>query len=256
MLFRSDTFISKSGNPWIDSRTISVNIDANGYRQVEINGRVQGLQPVTLNYPINLSTISGRQDIIPTTTGITQYKYQNALSGYYNITGSIYNNAKAYISSAPSAGSVVNTHGLHPLPTNVTEGFNPTEGSISYTRTYNTRPLSLVTGALTESISIRESRPVEAYTEIFVIGRSLGPVIRYTTGKPGVGVKTVSYEGVFPRPTGLKKYAFPFVIKQAVDRFVSGEKPADKAVIKEDTETLNLTENRLSRTISWEYTDC
>lgn len=255
----SDTFIAKSGDPWIDTRNINLSIDSNGFHQIEINGKIQGLEKNVFNY-VTTSNVSGKQDIVPTITGITQYKYQNAVSGYMSSITSMYNQAKQYKNLATNYSTdtkiPVNSFDLNPLPINITEGLNPTEGSISYTRTYNTRPLSLISGALLETINIRESNPTEAFSEIFVVGRRLGPVLISNTFNKGVGVKTVSYEGVFPGATGLKKYSFPHNIRQEINTFISGLKPTDKSIVKEDTETLNLTENRLSRTVSWEYTNC
>jgi hypothetical protein len=172
----------------------------------------------------------------------------------------MYNQALAYYRLSNSygqyAGIPSNTLSLNPIPVNVTEGMNPAEGSISYTRTYNNRPISLVAGALSENITIRESNPVESYAEIFVVGRRLGPVLVSNTFNKGVGVKTISYEGVFPGATGLKKYSFPNNIRQEINKFISGLKPPNPSIIKEDTETLNLIENRIARTVSWEYSSC
>lgn len=260
----TDTFISKSGNPWIETRSINTSIDASLTRQIEINGKIQGLQPANVSYAPT-SSISGQQDLYPLITGISNYKYQNAVSGYSGLANQFYGIAKTYdnLSFSNWHGSNISdfdnifTRTLNPIPLSSTEGLNPTEGSISYSRTYNSRPLSLISGAISETLSIRESKPTYATSPIFVIGRRLGPVLTTNTFASGIGVKTVSYEAVFPRPTGLKGYSFPRTIRNDINRFVSGLKPQQEpSFIKEDSETLNLTENRLSRTISWEYTSC
>lgn len=270
----TDSFVSKSGSPWLHMHNTNLSIDSNYIRQIEINGKIQGLQPATGIYAPG-SSYSGIGDIKPELTGFppmtdpasNKYKYQNAVSGYSYITGTFFGTAQAYDKMLRNYS--YNWHGnkefpatfttpINPIPISVTEGFNPTEGSISYSRTYNSRPLSLIPEALSETINIRESEPVEAISEIFVIGRRLGPVILSTTNALGIGVKTVSYEGVFPRPTGLKGYNFPKTIRDKVNAYISGLMPQSPLTgfIKEDTETLNLTENRLSRTVSWEYTEC
>lgn len=266
----TDTFISKSGSPWLHTHNISLSIDSNYIRQIEINGKMQGLQPATGIYEPG-SSYSGIGDITATVTDFPssdhKYKYQNAVSGYSYITGAFFGMAQEYDKMLKNYS--YNWHGdkefpatfttpINPIPISVTEGFNPTEGSISYSRTYNSRPLSLIPEALSETINVRESKPVEAVSEIFVIGRRLGPVLLSTTNASGVGVKTVSYEGVFPRPTGLKAYNFPKNIRDKVNNYIYGFMPSSPLTgfLKEDTETLNLTENRLSRTVSWEYTEC
>lgn len=263
----SDTFISKSGSPWIDTRTINSTLDNNFIRQVEINGKIQGLQPATGILYSPTPSSSGINDLRPLITGINNYKYENAVSGYAALIGEFYNIAKNYadlsISNWHGVGEGLFNHNdvfsrpINPIPISVIEGLNPTEGSISYTRIYNSRPLSLISGALSETINIRESKPTLSIVPIFVIGRRLGPVISSNTFASGIGVRTVAYEGVFPRATGLKGYQFSPTTRDEINLFVSGLKPSNSnSIIKEDSETLNLTENRLSRTISWEYTQC
>lgn len=267
----SDTFISKSGDPWIDTRSISLSTDNNGLQQIEINGKIQGLERVFPAYQPSLSYTKDNKSVDPTigvlpvsnqttTPSPRSYKYENAVSGYMNHINVMYDQALAYYKLSKSynqyAGTPSNSLVLNPIPVSVTEGMNPTEGSISYVRTYNNRPICLVSGALSENISIRESNPVESYAEIFVVGRRLGPVLVSNTFNKGVGVKTISYEGVFPGATGLKKYSFPNNIRQEINKFISGLKPPNPSIIKEDTETLNLIENRIARTVSWEYSSC
>lgn len=263
----TDTFISKSGEQYIITDNIGLSIDANYIRQIEINGKVQGLQLATGVYSPGFGK-SGTMDIRPEVSGLNKsYKYKNAVSGYSLITGSLYGLALTqdkilqqytYSWHGNKEFPKTFTNTINPIPVSVTEGFNPTEGSISYSFTYNNRPLSLIPEALSETINIRESNPVEAISEIFVIGRRLGPVILSPTNAVGIGVRTVTYEGVFPRPIGLKKYDFPLSIRRKVNNYISGLMPKspETGFLKEDTETLNLTENRLSRTVTWEYSRC
>lgn len=261
----TETFISKSGDPWIITNNINLSKNLDNIRQVEINGKIQGLQKYTFNEHkhsiINGANIaSGMLDIKPEITGLssTNYKYLNAVSGYSSITGQFYQVAVNKDNILKNYESNNNTAPINPIPLSVTEGFNPTEGSISYTRTYNNRRISIISGALVETINIRESKPVNSVGEVFVIGRRLGPIILSNTRASGIGTKTVSYEGVFPRPTGLPKYNFPKDVRDRVNTFISGLAPTSPSIgfIKEDTENLNLTENRLSRTVTWEFTTC
>ena len=82
---------------------------------------------------------------------------------------------------------------------------------------------------------------------------------------PNVGTLSVSYEGRFPRPTGLGQYDFPQAITNAVESVLNGYNPNTItqgggqpyfSYLTEDSQQINLHENRLSCKKTWEYTNC
>jgi hypothetical protein len=295
----TDTCIAKSGDPWIENFTMSLDIDDKFKRTISINGTVQGLAPAfplynksDLNIYENniLLNPSGKLDIYPTTTGfpsggyasidvvirdnvevdIKRVKYQNAVSGYREIVDSntVFSRAKEYDLLCQNL-ITDNFHGkksfsdyknkaLNSIPLSINDALYPFEGKINYSATYDTRPTGVISGALFESFSVDDKLPVVRTEEIKVLGRRLGPIVYEYYNSPNAGTRTVSYEGVFPRQTGLKKYYFPREIIRQLDNALMLYQPQlpYTGFITENTENLNITTNTISRSITWEYTKC
>lgn len=273
----TDSFIAKNGPPWIDSFDISLEVDENFLRTITINGYVQGLEPATGIYYTD-NSVSGISGIYPTVSGNsfthnrnpphTGTKYNNAVSGYSVVKSGISQRIYSYDSSS-QALVYDNWHGkndftnyksrpINNIPLSSTESLFPFEGKITYSRTYNNRPMSIMTGAITENIQINSSLPVARFKEIKILGRKLGPIVYEYYNSSGLGSISVSYEGIFPQPTGLKKYSFPQAIVNAVDNFVKSYQPLPPytGYMKQNNQTINITENKIIRNIVWEYTTC
>lgn len=300
----TDSFIAKSGDPWLDNFNISVDIDKNYIVSCSIEGSIQGLEPASGVYNnsfINIETSSdeapvprfpsGQKDIKPTISGydnytnnngmktnnsnISQIKYRNAISGWKVIEPLLYDRVSGYGSGSmiivPSGmrGSSI----LNPIPLSIAENFYPFEGKMTYNRSYNTRPSTLITGALIESLSIQDQLPVLRYEETKVIGRRLGPVVYGYTDSYSIGSRTVDYQGVFPIPTGMSHYSFPKNIYRNITGIIIqnyAPNPIDLGVltiinrqnatffiyIAEDSFKLNPYSNTVNYTVKWEYTAC
>ena len=233
---------------------------------------------------------SGKLDLYPTATGLSgtpggyadpnivtrdninmkRVKYQNAVSGYRQIvdSGIVFSRAKEY--DLLSQNLITdNFHGkksfdnyknkaLNSIPLSINDAMYPFEGKINYSATYDTRPIGVISGALFESFSIDDKLPVIRTEEIKVLGRRLGPIVYEYYNSPTAGTRTVSYEGTFPRLTGLKKYYFPREIIRQLDNTLMLYQPQlpYTGFITQNTENLNITTNTISRSITWEYTKC
>lgn len=293
-----DNFIAKSGDPWLETYTINTSIDNQFNRKISINGSIQGLEPASGVYTsesMNLNTDqatnalpsrSGQLDIYPTATGLQGYitnngrtnfatftnigknKYMNAVDGYNILRERIFNRALSYnnstinlIDSAWNGSSVFPNYRnrpLNPIPLSLTESMFPFEGKITYQAEYDSRPISIITGAISETCSFTEKLPTKRVQEIQILGRRLGPLVYEYYGSVGIGSRTVSYEAVFPRESGLKGYSFPQRILNAVDTMLLQFKPLPPftGYLREDTQQIVLTENKLVCVKSWDYTKC
>lgn len=217
-----DSFLSKPfGDPWIDTYSISTSISEDFTKEIKINGGIQGLCPVTgldsVTGLLPLSPGSGQNFLSPLfigTTGIM--KYNQAISGYASITGLMFIRATGYqdnaknliydnLSFSTSFPQYRNAP-IHPIPISITEGHSPTNGTIDYTYTFNSRPLALISGALSETFSITDNGPTPRVSTIPVLGRRLGPLVYTYVSSSGAGERTVSYEGVFKSPTGFLRF--------------------------------------------------
>lgn len=296
----TDSFIAKSGDPWIETYNISIDVDETFKRTIKIDGTIQGLTPATGVYGTGFIQVttqngnvvfpSGKQDIQPTITGLIggfgdttdnglvtlsngqkayRTKYGNAVSGYHYLSNVVFPRANDYdiasqnlVSSNFNPGVFSNhkTKPLNSIPLSVNEAFYPFEGKITYSRTYDTRYSSIISGSIAESFSIDDKMPTIRTEEIQVLGRRLGPIVYEYYGSTTMGTRTISYEGYFPTPTGsMKKYEFPKQIMKNIESTLSLYRPAGNYLVSHvtsDTQDYNITNNKISRSITWEYTTC
>lgn len=138
-------------------------------------------------------------------------------------------------------------------------GYNPYQGTITYSYTYDDKPEPHITDAIFESISITSKEPNSKIETIQVLGRRQGPIIRESATEYDIGTSTITYEGIFPKTTELKKYSFKQSIIEEIDDLVYSYGPdalSNNVSIVEDKQDLNLTSNKVTRTITWNYSPC
>ena len=301
----TDTFIAKSGNPWIDKWTIETSVDEKFNKKFIINGSVQGLEPATGIYePQNITDTndeplypSGKFDIYPTATGFDSQGYQaggdfrigsehqaaplaassddaglpttayhNAVSGYKtHAVPSLFDRVMLYDDVAANLVkrsdtwegktdfSAANDRSINPIPLSTSEALFPFEGKITYTREFDCRPTPVVTGALTESLKVTTNFPTIRTKEIEILGRRLGPIVYEYYNSLNGGTRTVTYEGIFPRPTGLRQYSFPQALLNDMSGILMLYAPPGQSYLKQDKQNINLTQNKVTKTLSWAY---
>lgn len=145
----TESWILSSGTAFeeftVDTRTSL----SDGLVRVGINGSVRGLEQRDSNLALTTS------------------KYDNAVSKFTAVQGLAFHRAQTY------SGTSLNT-----VAVNSTIGRNPVAGTISYTYEFDDRASNLVSLAKSERISINDSFGVDQFASIFVLGRSLGPVLQ------------------------------------------------------------------------------
>lgn len=264
---------------YTESFTVESSLDNTYLRTITINGTIKGLETVNSGY-IDSSGISGSglsgvlHPTIPSGRG-SGSKFANAISGYSGVKSGLYDRCKAFMTPTGTAINPNTVFGkffgrnesaLHPIPISITEGFNPAEGTVTYSWAYNNRPLNLVSGSISETLTINDNFPAQQIAEIFVIGRRLGPIMQdlgtYTSAS-----RDVTFEVLFLRPTGLSGLRFPKTAYQAITGIVEsfnptyllGTTPANsncKAFVKSNTENWYVSEGRFVKTKSWAWTKC
>ena len=141
------------------------------YPKVTINGNVKGLE--LRDSDMNLLTT----------------KWDNAQEKYTQASG------LAFIRAQEFTGLSLN---LSPLSTTI--GRNPFQGTIDYSFEYDARPLNLISGALSESISVNDNIGGELFASVFVLGRASGPVLQDLGTKPA-NTRGLSIELMVSPPT-------------------------------------------------------
>jgi len=298
----TDTFLALptgSSGMYTESFTIESSLDNTYLRTVTINGNIKGLEPFDSGniynsgivgsgmsgsiYPTAISgRLSGQSSAGGTGgtggTSPSPQKFFYATSGYSGIKNSLYDRCRAFMSpsgnpnTSPGTGTFFGKFfgrhepALNPLPVTITEGFNPAEGTITYSWVYNNRPLNLVSGSISETLTVNDNFPTQQIAEIFVLGRRLGPVIQdlgtYTSAS-----RDVTFEVTFLRPTGLSGLQFPKTAYQNITgivesfnpKYLFGTNPSDqicKSFVKTNTENWNVSEGRFVKTKGWSWVKC
>ena len=264
---------------YTESFTVESSLDNTYLRTITINGTIKGLEAVnTGNVDSSGAIGSGLSGIfyatVPSGRG-SGSKFANAISGYSGLKSGLYDRCRAFMTPTGSQTNTSTIFGrffgrnespLHPIPISITEGFNPAEGSVTYSWAYNNRPLNLVSGSISETLTVNDNFPAQQIAEIFVIGRRLGPVIQdlgtYTSAS-----RDVTFEVLFLRPTGLSGLQFPKTAYQAITGIVESFNPTYllgttnntsncKAFVKSNTENWSVSEGRFVKTKSWAWTKC
>jgi hypothetical protein len=168
---------------------------------------------------------------------------------------------------------------LNPNPTSTTEGHDPRKGTISYSVEY-TNKLNLISGVLSENISINDTGPTDVFGESFIIGRRLGPILQSLNAKTSAR-KDVSIDVTVVPPSSaatltMKAPGCPLYIGgsiyTAIDSLIIALSPfgaqtstyfgnvrdvqPGQVFVSQDNQTWNPSDGRYSRSVSWVYQQC
>ena len=309
-----------SGVAYIEDYSIEASTDDRNIKTVRVQGQIRGLNLTNLSVlsgDPNYINPSGSGKILlkdydqqiasdighnildnntqTSSTKIQQYKYQNALSGWlYDIKPYVYRRAGILINSPDRNATYTSPTNpttrpnnpiycyeglLNPNPTSTTEGHDPRKGTISYSVEYNNR-LNIISGVLSENISINHSGPTDVFGETFVIGRRLGPVLQSLNARTSAR-KDVTIDVTVPPPTSVAQMlinnsACPVYtggyIYTTIDDLIKGLAPwgprtqslfgntraigAGNVFLTQNNHSWNPADGRFSRSVSWTYQPC
>lgn len=168
----NDTWLLSSGTAY-ENYSLSLSSSINDtVSTVSVNGTIKGLTSA----PPSGSIFGGTHDV----SSSVNNPYQNATIKYYEITN---NGAFGPLCQIYRRAMNLTDLPLNPTPLSVGIGTNEFTGEITYNIEYDTRPLNLVSGVLSESISVNDTYPGDIFAVIPVIGRATGPVLQYIGGR-------------------------------------------------------------------------
>jgi hypothetical protein len=237
------------------------------------------------------------------------YKYQNALLAWHSgIKPYLYTRASSALTRSISTTSTFDMGGtgivqyynrdaplgntayaserlLNPIPWTMTEGHDHRKGIITYNYEYNNK-FTLLDGVLSENITVTNTGPADVIAEVFVLGRSLGPVLQFL-GTKTLTTKDLSIEISVMPPESVAAYninnsACPLytggTLFKAIEKLIDGIRPfrpyntvaptvwtapagvskttTGKSYIDRDTRTWIPSEGRYTRNVSWKYQHC
>ena len=212
----TETFKAFSGTPtksYTHTFTINNTLDSQFKRTVTVNGTVKGYDIVS-DYVQNLdpektdllsayTNASGAFTNEVTATNVYN-RVNNAVNfpsgrygGYINRfdATSSYPDFKLYQDNLNHNPKTNRLKWLHPVATSFTTEHNVNDGEITYSCSFDNRPLNLIPGAITESLSVNDTYPTTGYASQNVQYRGAIMQALGTTTTPS---RTVSYTATFP----------------------------------------------------------
>lgn len=158
--------------PVLESMSVTTSRGEEGIQNIQVEGVIQGLDD------FQNSSLSNRKNA-----------YYNA-SGYYdNISTHAYNRAL----------NITGLNWIHPIAVGQSTARNINEGNITYSLTYNDRPPNIISGSISENISIQDTYPGQIFAAVPVIGRDQ-PVLQYLNSRTEYS-RTLSIDIVMQRIT-------------------------------------------------------
>jgi len=235
----ANTGLQNNAGAAIEDFTTSISYDIQeDLTSVSINGSVQGLEQVSYGSS-------------PTGYSILRSTYENASGYWLNIKPKLWGRACA----------LSENYNLNPIPLNYNIGYNPTKGSISYTYSFNDRPCNLVTGSLSESITVNDTNPVDVFAEVVILGRKKGPILQ-SQGTVTSSKRNVNIEVTFPKATVCsvtgavlqKPTSEVNVILCELYKQISGV--GVQIYKNNDSESWDFKKGKYSRNVEWTYVPC
>lgn len=262
---------------YTESFTVDSSLDSEFLRTVTINGTVRGLEAFKSGSTDGVYS----QGVIGTGLTGTLYpaggpssrqnqatsRFDKALIGYDGIKSGLFPRAQCFVERANNANGMFRQRfgrdesPINPIPVSITEGFNPTEGTVTYSWAFNNRPMP-ISGAISQTLTVTDNFQAQQIAEIFVLGRRLGPILQ-DLGSNTTATRDVTFEVVMLRPTGLSGLKFPKSVYQQITGIVESFNPANllgasicKSFVRTNTENWSITEGRFTKTKAWTWSHC
>ena len=175
----TETFLLASGDSYEDyNMSVSKGID-NAFVSVSIDGTVKGLNEISPSgfgehQTVGVGFVPPASP--PTIEVIASGAYDNALkkyneitnSGQYGLTSDVFKRAQNSVAFE-----------LNSQPKSISLGLNEFNGEITYSLEFDNRPTNIMSGVLSENISVNDTYPGDVFAIIPVLGRATGPVLQY-----------------------------------------------------------------------------
>jgi hypothetical protein len=239
----------------------------NPFVSVSIDGNIKGLSEYSpsgfggsdLNKTYGHGVDGGKDPTTPPSGA-----YANALGKYHEIsnTGLFGLTSNVYKRANNSVAVQLNSQ-----PKSVSLGTNQYTGEVTYNLQFDNRPTNIISGVLSETISVTDTYPGDIFAVIPVLGRKTGPILQYIGGrteyKRDISISLVMDYTSVPYGSGrnpllLKK---PSVVEPTATQIGSlikelspaGEPGIRKYFVSPPSESWNPKEGSYSFNLSWTY---
>tara|TARA_R110000751_G_scaffold8926_1_gene34559 strand:- start:1296 stop:3095 length:1800 start_codon:yes stop_codon:yes gene_type:complete len=251
----TETFLLASGTAY---ETYNMNISSDigsPFVSISVDGNVKGLTPID---PSGASFGGTHiKDSTSTAYDVAINKYMLiSNSGRFGLGSDLYKRANASVAVQ-----------LNSQPNSVSLGMNENTGEITYNLSFDNRPTNIISGVLSENITVNDTYPGDVFAVIPVLGRPTGPVLQYIGGRTEyrrevqIGLlmdyANIPY-GATRNSLMLKK---PSVIEPTASQISSlikelspeGEQGVRKYFLSAPQETWSPKEGNYTISLSWVY---
>ena len=161
----TETWLLASGTAY-ENYSSSVSSDtSSAFVSVNVDGTIKGLSQIS-------PSGHGSEDK-PSAFDNAMSKYiAVSNSGQFGLISDIYKRANNLVAVE-----------LNSQPLTMTVGTNEYTGEITYSTQFDNRPSNIISGVLTENISVNDTYPGDVFAVIPVLGRKTGPVLQYIGGR-------------------------------------------------------------------------
>ena len=164
------------GRPIIHSNNVSIAPGEDGLSQISIDGVIRGLNTIQFENSGDMG-----HTLYPTRHEDNSFRNANE---YYNdyVLGRIAGGTSLSSRVYHLALRASELDWLHPKAKSSSKGLNFSEGTISYSFSYDDRPPNIIQGSVSEDISVNDTHPGQIFATIPVIGRNQ-PVLQYLNSR-------------------------------------------------------------------------
>lgn len=259
----TDNFTAISGvplNPWTETFTINHTMDESLRRTVTINGTIQGLgSGWSTSWDHFKST---DKSFTPTYRLPSQSKYTCASGAYDAIKNQIFGRIACVVFPSGSGNNVPSfyntssfayTGNINPIPVSISVDHDFNNGSITYNYAYDTRPLNLVSGSISENLSVEDSYAVRSYAQLPVL--KARPLYQ-DLGTYSLPSRTASYDATFPPMTKIT--GIPSSTETQINNVLNAFDPQKihttfiSKLIKDDV-NMDIISGKYNRSLTWNY---
>lgn len=219
----TENFKAFSGNPskaYTHNFTINNSLDDKFNRTVTVNGTIQGFHLETqsertlekdqlsssdftklreyaslayYNASGAMNTLANTNKLYNLVNNAVNFPSGDYISKYDN-TQSDYNDFKLDLSSSNHSPKTERLSWINPIPVSFTTDHDQNNGTVSYSCSFNNRPLNLITDAITETLSVNDKHPTTGYASQNVMRRG---AIMQSIGTTTTPSRTVTYTANF-----------------------------------------------------------
>lgn len=244
----SENWVIASGSAYENFSTSISSSESEAFVSVSIDGNIKGLSQIS-----------------PSGFGSSETSaYDNALTKYNDITsdGQFGLTSDVFVRANNQVAVQLNSQ-----PLSITIGNNQYNGEITYSLSFNNRPTNIISGVLSETISVSDTYPGDVFASIPVLGRATGPVLQYVGSRTAytrdISINLVMDYTRIPygntrNPLILKK---PSVIEPTATQIADlikelspqGEPGVRKYFVNPPSETWSPKDGTYSFSLNWTY---